>query len=177
MIKEKNAVKPLHAAMILFRLDLLCPSSYKRRAKKKRRVSTHQRRITMFMNKLRKPMIALSIAVYLCCLMATPAVAGMMGAIASDSDAVKTRAEELTRVQRTLEMEIVKGQLAAYGLTPEEVNQRLEGLSDEQLHMLAQASDRVLAGGDGGEVIIAVLLIILIVLLILYLTNKQIVVK
>jgi hypothetical protein len=83
----------------------------------------------------------------------------------------------LTRVQRALEMEIVKGQLAAYGLAPEEINQRLEGLSDEQLHMLAQASDRVLAGGDGGEVIIALLLIVLLVLLILYLTNKHVVIK
>jgi hypothetical protein len=131
----------------------------------------------MMMNKLRKPMIALAFAMYLCCLLITPAVAGMMGAIASDSDTGKTRGEELAQVQRALETEIVKGQLGAYGLTPEEINQRLEGLSDEQLHMLAQASDRVLAGGDGGEVSIAVLLIILIVLLILYLTNKHIVVK
>ena len=129
------------------------------------------------MNKLRKPMIALAFAMYLCCLMTAPAVAGMMGAIASDSDTGKTRGEELVQVQRALEKEIVKGQLGAYGLTPEEINQRLEGLSDEQLHMLAQASDRVLAGGDGGEVIIAVLLIILIVLLILYLTNKHVVIK
>jgi hypothetical protein len=131
----------------------------------------------MIMNKLRKPMIAIAFAVYLCCLMTAPAVAGMMGAIASDTDAGKTRAEELARVQRALEMEIVKGQLGAYGLTPEESSQRLEGLSDEQLHMLAQASDRVLAGGDGGEVIIALLLIVLLVLLILYLTNKHVVIK
>jgi hypothetical protein len=131
----------------------------------------------MIMNKLRKPMIAIAFAVYLCCLMTAPAVAGMMGAIASDTDAGKTRAEDLTRVQRALEMEIVKAQLAAYGLTPEESNQRLEGLSDEQLHTLAQASDRVLAGGDGGKVGIAVLLIILIIVLIMYLMHRKIIIK
>jgi hypothetical protein len=122
-------------------------------------------------------MIALSIAIYLCCFMTSPAVAGMMGTIASDMDAGKVRAEELTRIQRALETEIVKGKLGAYGLTPEEINQRLEGLSDEQVHMLAQASDQILAGGDGGEVLIAVLLIILIVVLIMYLMNKKIVIQ
>jgi hypothetical protein len=127
------------------------------------------------MLKLRKPIVALSIAVYLCCFMTSPALAGMMGTIQSDYG--KTKAQELTRIQRALETEIVKGKLEAYGLTPEDINQRLEGLSDDQVHMLAQASDRVLAGGDGGEVVIAVLLIVLIVLLILYLTNKHIVVR
>ncbi len=127
--------------------------------------------------KLRNPVIALSIAMYLCCFMISPAVAGMMGSMASDQDAGKTRTEELARIQRALELEIVKGKLKAYGLSPDEINQRAEGLSDEQLHMLAQASDQLLAGGDGGEVVIAVLLIILIVLLILFLTNKHVVVR
>jgi len=128
-------------------------------------------------SELRKPMIALSLALYLCCFMTSPAVAGMIGSVASDLDAGKTRAEELTRIQRALETEIVKGKLAAYGLTPEEINRRLEGLSDEQLHLLAQASDQVLAGGDGTGVVIAVLIIVLLVLLILYLTKKQVVVR
>jgi hypothetical protein len=128
-------------------------------------------------SKMRKPMIALSLAFYLCCFMTSPAVAGMMGTIASDMDNGKMRADELSRVQRALETEIVKGKLEAYGLTPEEINHRLEGLSDEQLHMLAQASDQILAGGDGTGAVIGVLIIILLVLLILYLTKKQVVVK
>jgi hypothetical protein len=53
----------------------------------------------------------------------------------------------------------------------------MEGLSDEQMHTLAQASGRVLAGGDGGEVIIAVLLVILIIVLIMHLMNEQIIIK
>ncbi len=127
--------------------------------------------------KLRNPVVALSIAIYLCCFMISPAVAGMMGGMASDHDAGKTKTEELARIQRALELEIVKGKLSAYGLSPDEINQRVEGLSDEQLHLLARASDQILAGGDGGEVVIAVLLIILIVLLILVLTNKHVVVR
>jgi hypothetical protein len=83
----------------------------------------------------------------------------------------------LTRIRRVLETEIVKGKLEAYGLTPEEINQCVEGSSDEQLHLLAQASDQILAGGDGGEAVIAALLIVLIVILILYLTNKHVVIN
>jgi hypothetical protein len=122
-------------------------------------------------------MIALSIAIYLCCIMTSPALAGMVGTVASDLDEGKARAEELTRIQRFLETQIVKEKLRAYGLTPDEINQRMEGLSDEQVHMLAQASDRILAGGDAGEAIVAVLLIILIIILIVYLMDKRIVIK
>jgi len=126
---------------------------------------------------LRMPMIALSIAIYLCCIMTSPALAAMMGAVASDPDAGKARAEELARIQRALETQIVKEKLGAYGLTPDEVSQRMEGLSDEQVHMLAQASDRILAGGNGGEAVVAVLLIILIIILIVYLMDKRIIIK
>ena len=127
-------------------------------------------------SKLRKPMISLSMAIYLCCFMTSPGLAGMMGSVASSPDAGKTRAEELTRIQRTLETEIVKGKLGAYGLTSEEINRKLKGLSDEQIHLLAQASDDVLAGGDGEGVII-VLLILLIVLVAIYVTGHRVVVK
>jgi len=71
----------------------------------------------------------------------------------------------------------VRSGLEAHGLTPGEALERLQAISDEQLHLMAQASDRVLAGGDGGEVVVAVLLIILLVLLILYLQGKKVVIR
>ncbi len=120
-------------------------------------------------------MLSLSIAIYLCCFLTSPGLAGMMGSVASDMDAGKMRAEELAQIQQALETKIVKEKLGAYGLTPEEINKKLDGLSDEQIHLLAQASDNVLAGGDG-EVII-VLLIILIVILIIYVTGHRVIVK
>ena len=124
----------------------------------------------------RMPCLAVCLSLYLLCILASPAVAGMMGAVASDMNAGKTRADELARIQRTLEMEIVKEKLGAYGLTPEEIGQRLERLSNEQIHLLAQASDDVLAGGNG-EGVIVVLLIILIILLVIYVTGHRVVVK
>jgi hypothetical protein len=129
--------------------------------------------------KIRKPYLAVCIAIYLLCLFSSPAVAGMIGSVFSPevSSDQRVRGTEISKIQRALETEIVKEKLNAYDLTPDEINVKLHDLSDEQIHMLAQASDQILAGGDGGEVVIAVLLIVLIVLLILYLTNKHVVVR
>jgi hypothetical protein len=45
------------------------------------------------------------------------------------------------------------------------------------LHMLAQASNDVLAGGDGLGIVIGILLIILIVIVILKVTGHSVIVK
>lgn len=128
--------------------------------------------------KYRKPSWAVFMVLYLLCLSSTPSLAGMIGSVTSrPSTDQETRQQELSTIQRALENELIKAKLEAYGLTPDEIQARLQGLSDEQVHLLAQASDNVLAGGDGGEVLLAVLLIILIVLLILYLTGHRVTVK
>ena len=126
-------------------------------------------------SRLRKPLLALGIAIYLSCLVISPAVAGMVGTITSHGS--ELRQDEISRIQTALETQIVAEKLKAYGLTPGEIEQKLQGLSDEQIHMLAQASDQVLAGGDALGVIIAILVIVLLVVLILKLSDKTVVVK
>jgi len=79
--------------------------------------------------------------------------------------------------QRALGNEILIEKFKAYGLSPGEIKDKLQSMSDEQIHMLAQASDQLLVGGDGLGIVIAILVIILLVILILKLYNKQIVVK
>jgi hypothetical protein len=129
-------------------------------------------------SRLRKPLLALGIALYLSCLLVSPAVAGMVGAITSQGVSSETRQDEISRIQRALETEIVKEKLKAHGLTPGEIDQKLEGLSEGQIHLLAQASDQVLAGGDDAlGVIIAILVIVLLVVIILKLSDKTVVVK
>jgi hypothetical protein len=128
--------------------------------------------------KMRKPFLAIGFTLYLVCLFSSPAVAGMIGSVTSPEAADRGQREtEVGKIQRALETEIVKEKLKAYGLTPDEIQARIVGLSDEQIHLLAQASDDILAGGDSGGVVIAVLLIILLVLLILYLTGHRVAVK
>ncbi len=129
--------------------------------------------------KCRKPLWAVLFAMYLLTLSGGPAIAGMIGTLTSqpltDREA---RQQDIHVIQRALENEIVKAKLEAYGLTPDEIQARLQGLSDEQIHLLAQASDDILAGGDDGlGVVIAVLIIILLIILILYFTGHHVTVK
>ena len=125
----------------------------------------------------RRPFLAICFSVYLLCLFSTPAVAGMIGSVAS-SDAYYDRGvreTEIGKIQRALETEIVKEKLKAYGLTSDEINTKLSDLTDEQIHMLAQASDNILAGADDGlGILIAILLIVLIVILVLKLSGKTV---
>ena len=128
-------------------------------------------------SRLRKPLLALGIAIYLSCLVVSPALAGMVGTVASQGSSSELRQDEINRIQTALETKIVAEKLKAYGLTPGEIEQKLQGLSDGQIHMLAQASDQVLAGGDGLGIVIAILVIILLVILILKLSDKTVVVR
>ncbi len=119
------------------------------------------------------------IAMYMAMFFSSPAVAGMVGSLYSGQikDA-ELRVQEVNKIQRALENEVVKEKLQAYGLQADEVKTKLQGMTDEQIHMLAQASDKVLAGGDDGlGLVIAILVIILLVVLVVKLMDKTIVVK
>jgi hypothetical protein len=91
--------------------------------------------------------------------------------------ASKVRGEEIGKIQRALENKILAEKLKAYGLSTAEVKDKLQSMTNEQVHMLSQASERLLAGGDGLVVIIALLVIILLVIVILKLLHKEIIIK
>jgi hypothetical protein len=130
------------------------------------------------MSNLRKPLLVFSVALYLTLFLTSPTLAGLVGSLASpDLQASEMRAEEIRKIQVALENELVRAKLHAYGLTAEEVDQKLDQMTDEQIHLLAQASDDILAGGDGVGLAIGILLIILLVVLIVKLMDKSIVVK
>jgi hypothetical protein len=130
------------------------------------------------MSKFRKPLLVFCIAVYLTFFLTNPTLAGMVGSFASpDLQSSEIRAEEIGKIQVALENELVTAKLSAYGLTADDVNQKLGQMTDEQIHLLAQASDDILAGGNGVGLAIGILLVILIVVVILKLMDKTIVVK
>jgi uncharacterized protein DUF6627 len=60
------------------------------------------------------------------------------------------RDTDLLQVQRHLEGKLVTQRLAELGLTTEEVQARLAGLTNEQLHQLAGNLDGLQVGGDLG---------------------------
>ncbi|MBP9020220.1 MAG: PA2779 family protein [Syntrophobacterales bacterium] len=130
------------------------------------------------LKRFKMPLLALSMAAYLVFLMGFPAVAGLIPSIPSSIEMVgKSKEAEIEKVQKVLEMQIVADKLQAYGLSAEEVKAKLHSMSDEQLQLMAQASDRVLAGGDGAGFVIAVLVIIILVIVILKLLDKRIIIK
>jgi hypothetical protein len=130
------------------------------------------------MSTLRKPILVLGVAVYLTLFLTSPTLAGMVGSFASpDLQASEMRSEEIRKIQVALENELVRAKLLAYGLTADEVNQKLDQMSDEQIHLLAQASDDILAGGNGVGLVIGVLVVILLVVLIIKLMDKTVVIR
>jgi hypothetical protein len=130
------------------------------------------------LKKFRMPLLALSLATYFLLFTGFPAVAGLIPSLPSSPEMADAgRGEQIDRIQKALEMQIVTDKLQAYGLSAAEVAEKLQGMSEEQLHLLAQASDRVLAGGDGTGLVIALLVIVILVILILKLMDKKIIIK
>lgn len=87
------------------------------------------------------------------------------------------RASNLEKVQKFLEMKMVRERLKDLGFTPEEIRGKLNDLSDQQLHQLALKMDDLKVGGDGLGIIIAVLVIVILVIVIIQLTGHRIIVK
>lgn len=90
---------------------------------------------------------------------------------------VSQRVADLETVRQALEHELVAQRLADYGFSQQEVQLKLQTMTDAQLHQLASASDTLAEGGDGLGIVVTVLVIILLVIVILKLTDKQIIVK
>lgn len=86
------------------------------------------------------------------------------------------RGSDIEKIQRFLEMKVVKDRLESFGYTPEEIRQRLDSLTDHQLHQLAQQIDEIRIGGDGLGVVVALLVIVILVLVILHLTGHKVIV-
>lgn len=84
------------------------------------------------------------------------------------------RKADMEKVQRFLEMKIVKDRLERLGFTHEEIDSRLSQLSDQQLHQMAQQIDELKVGADGIGVVIGLLVIVILVILILQLTGHRV---
>jgi hypothetical protein len=106
-----------------------------------------------------------------------PVHAALIGSQLSDGQVVSQRSADLDTVRQALEHELVAQRLADYGFSKEEVQLKLQTLSDAQLHQLASVSDNLAEGADGLGVVVTILVIILLVIVILKLSDKQIIVK
>lgn len=88
------------------------------------------------------------------------------------------RASDLQKVQKVLEMKMISERLQQLGLTPDEIQARLNQLSDDQIHQFALQLDDLKVGGNGGlGVVIALLVIAILVVILIYLLGHRIIIK
>jgi len=93
--------------------------------------------------------------------------------ITVDGKTLSARDIDEIKVRRSLENKLVAEKLMGHGLTKEQVVEKMDKMSDEEVHQLASLSDRIPSGGDSGVgLVIAVLVIIALVLVILYLYKR-----
>ncbi len=93
--------------------------------------------------------------------------------IAPEENGSTLREIDEVKIKRALENKIVSEKLLNHGLTKEEVINKMEKMSDEQVHQMASLSDKIPAGGDSGLAIVVTLLVIIaLVLLIIFLYKR-----
>jgi hypothetical protein len=87
------------------------------------------------------------------------------------------RSADVQKVQKFLEMKVVRERLREFGYAPDEIQSRLNQLSDPQIHQLALKVDDLKVGGDVLGVIIFLLVVVILVIIILQVTGHRVVVK
>ena len=88
------------------------------------------------------------------------------------------RTADLAKIQKVLEVKAVGERLSQFGLTQNEIKDRLSQLSDQQIHQFALQLDDLKVGRGGAlGAIIAVLVIVILVIVILKLTGHRVIVS
>ena len=86
------------------------------------------------------------------------------------------RTADLGKIQKVLEMKMVRERLEKLGFAQDEIQSKLSSLSDQQMHKLALQIDEIKVGGDGFGIVIALLVIAILVVLLIQLTGHRVVV-
>lgn len=109
------------------------------------------------------------IAVLVLAILNLPVAASARGQMISTSSVIAELSHEQIQqnVRTFLERSDVQDQLASYGLNPQEVGQRLAGMSDSELQQLAGQIEKQKAGGDVIVIGLGTILLIIIILLLL----------
>ena len=81
------------------------------------------------------------------------------------------RTADVNKIRNLLESKVVTEKLKQLGFNKEEIQTRLDQLTDQQLHQVALQVDQLKVGGDGG-IVIGILVVVVLVLLIIYLAKR-----
>ena len=86
------------------------------------------------------------------------------------------RTADLGKIQKVLEMKMVRERLEKLGFAQDEIQSKLSSLSDQQMHNLALQIDEIKTGGDGAGIVVAILVIVILFVLLLWLMDHKVVV-
>jgi hypothetical protein len=92
-------------------------------------------------------------------------------------DGQNDRNHDIAKIQGIIEMKMIKDRLEKLGFSTDEVNSRLDRLSDQQVHQLALQLDDIKIGGDSLGIVIALLVIAILVVLLIQLTGHRVIIK
>ena len=84
------------------------------------------------------------------------------------------RHSDLQKIQKILESKIIHERLKQLGFSEEGIQNRLNQLTDDQIHQIALKVDELNVGGNGAEVVIAILLIVILAVIIYLLLGHRI---
>ena len=88
------------------------------------------------------------------------------------------RPSDVQKIQKFLEIKMVRERLREFGFTPDEIQARLHELSDPQVHQLAVQIDNAKVGADSGlGIIISLLVIAILVVVLIWLLGHRVVIK
>ena len=88
------------------------------------------------------------------------------------------RGSDLGKIQNAIETKMIGERLKQMGLTPDEIQKRLDQLSDQQIHQLALQLDELKVGGDGGWMVLGIIIVLAaIAVLVIYLSGHEVVIQ
>jgi hypothetical protein len=84
------------------------------------------------------------------------------------------RADDISKIQKVLEMKMVKERLTQFGLNNDEIQKKIEGMDDQQLHQFALQLDEINFGGSGAfEILVLVAAILVLVIIIMHMAHRR----
>jgi hypothetical protein len=87
------------------------------------------------------------------------------------------RNADIEKIQKVIELKAISERLKQFGLTEDEIQKRLEQLSNQQIHQIALKLDELKVGQDDVlGVIIALLIIAILVVVLLNLTGHKVII-
>jgi predicted PurR-regulated permease PerM len=117
----------------------------------------------MMISMMRNRFLAVLVTFYMVLFMTSPSFAALIPSMGSPHQVTtESLQKDVNTIQQALESKIVQEKLKAYGLTSDEVASKLSAMTPNQIHMLATASNDLLAGGDAATLVYIVVAVIVI---------------